>query len=514
MVKYSTIVRCFKGSPNMQATVEDFLWIALAAFLPVYCGGWQSWMTLGESVWFAFSPHSSRSASSSVQGKKFISKGESGLEMSIVMVPALLQAMSFHHGSKWGSYAKMASLVAMPQAPIAVILCAVAISMDTSLRGDVAVVFPLVWLLLDSIMKRNLSKTFTYGEMRSANIILSIALLEWTQRLWKDTDSEIVPNDIESAYVTWYPSVALSGSMGCCIVCATTSILPLPCWLRIVLNVLGPLLAVDFYLWLIRPSVNTISSMAFPGSCQWLVGFLMEHENGYHRYWGVVYWVVVLAIVSIPTYRLLSLPSGTVSVVVTRKWFHLIAVLLFGPVTWQFPQLLSLGYAVAACVLLVIETVRKDMPALQAFFVTFLDDRKDDGGHIVVSHMFLILGCAIPLWISQSIVDGTTSTPSSLLLAEFGVIVIGVGDAMGAVVGKAVGKRQWGGNRRTLEGSLAMWLSMILAGWMTCHSSANFLALLTATTFSTTLEAFTLQLDNLVLPLAGSSIILLFIPRQ
>jgi dolichol kinase len=163
-------------------------------------------------------------------------------------------------------------------------------------------------------------------------------------------------------------------------------------------------------------------------------------------YWGLVYWVAVLIVVSIPTYCLFSLPSGTISVVVTQKWFHLIAILLLGPITWQFPELMSFGYAIAACVLLVCETVRRDLPVLQSFYVTFLDDHKDDGSHIIVSHLFLILGCAGPLWISESIFDRTLRSPSSVLLAELGVILIGIGDSMGAVIGKGIGKHRWGEN--------------------------------------------------------------------
>jgi dolichol kinase len=76
------------------------------------------------------------------------------------------------------------------------------------------------------------------------------------------------------------------------------------------------------------------------------------------------------------------------------------------------------------------------------------------------------------------------------------------------------GKHKWGGNQnqRTIEGSLAMWLSMMVSGGMTCcHTSQEFVALVVATTFTTWLEACTTHLDNLVLPLAGSTILLLML---
>jgi len=151
--------------------------------------------------------------------------------------------------------------------------------------------------------------------------------------------------------------------------------------------------------------------------------------------------------------------------------------------------------------------LRRDIPLLQSFYVTFIDDTKDSDTQIIVSHMFLILGCAAPLWI----VENLGRQFSSLLLAEFGVISIGVGDAMGAIVGKGIGKRKWGMNQRTLEGSSAMFLSMIWIGAYACHSYQDYAALLVASTFVTVLEAFTLQLDNLVLPLAGSTVALLLL---
>ena len=309
-----------------------------------------------------------------------------------------------------------------------------------------------------------------------------------------------------------YPLVALSGSVSCCAFAYTGSSLRIiSWWWRLGLNVAGPLSAVEISLYV---KTNFTSSYRFvPLAFQWLTEFLIEKENGYERFWGLLYWVGILIIGSYPTYLLLSLPSkNKPSVVVTRKWFHLVAVLLFGPVTWQFPQLMSLSYAIATCILIVLETLRSDAPLLQSFYVAFLDDRKDDGGRIIVSHIFLIIGCAAPLWISEVLSNRfSSSSSSSLLLAEFGVICIGIGDAMGAVIGKSMGKHKWGKNQRTLEGSLAMWFSMIAIGMLACTSVQDYGALLLATTFTTILEAFTVQLDNLVLPIFGSSIILLIL---
>ena len=171
-------------------------------------------------------------------------------------------------------------------------------------------------------------------------------------------------------------------------------------------------------------------------------------EDKLERYWGIFYWIIVLALGSYPTFTLISLPSqNKPSVVVTRKWFHLIAILLFCPVTWRLPQLMSLSYAIAVCILVVFETLQADTPLLQSFYMAFIDDRKDGSGKVIVSHIFLIIGCAAPLWLTEFVSSTTESSPSSLslrLVAEFGVLCIGVGDAMGAVICKSIGRYKWG----------------------------------------------------------------------
>lgn len=336
-------------------------------------------------------------------------------------------------------------------------------------------------------------------------------------------------------------------------------------WWRLGLNVAGPLLVVDATLYACQATTSTaaaangsLSSSSYYYydydydsngggglpllSIRWLIDFLLETENGHERFWGLLYWAAMLAVASVPTGALLSLAAATTtttapskqqqqhkqprpSVAVTRKWFHLVAVVLFGPITVKFPELMALSYAVAASVLVVAEAVRSDVPSLQAFYGAFLDDRKDEGASgdkLVVSHLFLVVGCALPLWIGRVIASASNNAnannlllpPTSLvlLLGEFGVLCIGIGDAMGAVVGKSLGTHGWGRNKRTLEGSLAMWLSMVVVGCGACCTSLRECGvLLVAATGTTILEAFTVQLDNLVLPIFGSCVVLLLL---
>ena len=239
----------------------------------------------------------------------------------------------------------------------------------------------------------------------------------------------------------------------------------------------------------------------------------------------LIYWFATM-LVTIP----LAPTTGQISPVIARKWFHFIAVLLFVPTTILVPQLQSLSYAVAICVLLIIEVIRIDIPIVNDFYYTYLDQTKDeaDDSKFVISHIALVAGCAAPLWIIQyyhsSIfqetipVDASATMSLNVLVGLWGVWVLGIGDAMGAIIGKSFGRHKWGSNSRTIEGSMAMWFSLVISSFVTTliampvHSEVevipSVMLLLPAVFFVTLIEAYTLQIDNIVLPLAGTAMIL------
>ena len=237
--------------------------------------------------------------------------------------------------------------------------------------------------------------------------------------------------------------------------------------------------------------------------------------------------------------------------VLARKYFHLVALALFVPPTVAVPSLMALAYAVAACLLLVMEAVRGDLPTgilrrgngggrmdLNGFYEAFLDEKdlagggeggggKGGGRRFVVTHITLVCGCAIPLWISALLGHGDAqASVRSGLLPLLGVLVLGVGDTAAAAAGIGLGRTTWPGTRRTAEGSLAMLLSMVLAvvayayylhplpgggggGRAAADAVGEALGVLPELALLTALEACTGQIDNLVLPLAGSAIWLL-----
>lgn len=293
-----------------------------------------------------------------------------------------------------------------------------------------------------------------------------------------------------------------------------------------------------------------------PISLQWLVLFLSKSDestpdfsSNIPRWVFLIYWLLILLLAAFPAQwmardirKITESAKRRKSVVVSRKYFHFVAVLLFLPATIVAPSMMALSYAVALCVLLLLETTRTTVLSnntrladisINAFYEAFLDEKDvtDSSGHgrqpgvFVVTHLAMIFGCAFPLWVNEVLtkVIGSDCVSGRVfsLLPFMGIIVLGVGDAVGAVVGIYFGLHKWPGTKRTVEGSLGMFVSMVLcsvailyldpaSGTSTLHGAA-LVGLYVSPQLMTLsiLEAFTSQIDNLCLPIAASILCLL-----
>ena len=253
-------------------------------------------------------------------------------------------------------------------------------------------------------------------------------------------------------------------------------------------------------------------------------------------------------------------------VVIARKFFHIVGMLLFIPITWLDPDIMALSYAISVALLVVLEMVRgwasarnvsfecnrhattsngyaygekTDKPnqvlcSFNQWYMVFLDEKDSSAanGGLAVTHIALVAGCAFPLWIDQFLQyatinrskDGLSSPSLDLLLKLLpflGVLVLGIGDSAGAVGGMHVGRHRWpGGSSRTLEGSFCMFLSMMLVifGIGSLHRSSSIMEFAIFCAFGagvplgivTLIEASTTQIDNLCLPISSVSLFLLF----
>ncbi|KAL1302243.1 hypothetical protein AAFC00_002666 [Neodothiora populina] len=189
-----------------------------------------------------------------------------------------------------------------------------------------------------------------------------------------------------------------------------------------------------------------------------------------------VYWVVVVAL-GIAT---VTIMAPRIEVDTRRKIFHATIVTMLLPTTFVDPCFCGLALGLVLAIFLLLEVIRAgQIPPLGAAigrFVAPYVDGRDLRGPMVVSHVFLLIGCAIPLWLSLAGSDrdvegrwlGWELRPDTRDVAMVaGVVCVGMGDAAASLMGRRYGRRKWpwlGG--KSLEGSTAFSIAVMI-GLMT-----------------------------------------------
>ena len=182
----------------------------------------------------------------------------------------------------------------------------------------------------------------------------------------------------------------------------------------------------------------------------------------------VGYCLVVLAVGMAIVFRL----TAVVEVDTRRKVFHGMMVAILLPTIYIDPAFAALALALVLVVFILLDLLRaSQLPPLSkpiAYFLTPYVDGRDLRGPVVVSHIFLMIGCAVPLWMSLADSRITGDDPwrgwevygrdTSMVS---GVICVGMGDAAASLIGRRYGRRKWpwaGG--KSLEGSAAFALAV------------------------------------------------------
>ncbi|KAJ6577375.1 hypothetical protein B0H19DRAFT_1207859 [Mycena capillaripes] len=182
-----------------------------------------------------------------------------------------------------------------------------------------------------------------------------------------------------------------------------------------------------------------------------------------------------------------------------RKFFHALVVFMFLPGVAFDPAFTHLAFSVAFALFVFAEYVRYFAiyplgAAVHRFMAEFLDTK--DGGTAILSHFYLLTGCAGALWLEGP----------SRLLQFTGVLVLGIGDALASIVGKRHGRHAWSPTTsKTLEGSAAFAASVVASAWAlrVCGLAEAFSTPLyvLVVALAAVLEALSDQNDNLTLPL-------------
>ncbi|MQM10071.1 hypothetical protein Taro_042961 [Colocasia esculenta] len=272
-----------------------------------------------------------------------------------------------------------------------------------------------------------------------------------------------------------------------------------------------------------------------------------------------VYWVGIICASVVRFYNISK--HSKIERILLRKYYHLVAVLMFLPAVLLQPKFLDLAFGAALAVFLTLEMIRVSKPPCDAnymvkmtldyekvlqgtdlpsflfallapeslflaldflvwkiwplghvvheFMNAFTDHRDSDV--LIVSHFSLLLGCALPKWLSLGLNDRP-------LVPFAGILSLGIGDTMASVVGHKYGVLRWSkSGKKTIEGTAAgitsvLVMCSVLLPLMASTGyilSQHWLSLLLAVTVSGLLEAYTTQLDNAFIPLVFYSLLCL-----
>lgn len=242
----------------------------------------------------------------------------------------------------------------------------------------------------------------------------------------------------------------------------------------------------------------------------WVLSFVFSEPS--KRLTLCIYWV---SIICVSVFRFYNISKNSkMERILLRKYYHLMAVSMFLPALIFQPKFLDLAFGAAMAIFLTLEIIRiwriwpLGQPVNQ-FMNAFTDHRDSD--LLIVSHFSLLLGCALPIWMST----GYNDRP----LAPFaGILSLGIGDTMASMVGHKYGVLRWSKTgKKTVEGTAAGITSVLAACSLLLPLLAStgyiltqhWFSLLLAVTVSGLLEAYTAQLDNAFIPLFFYSLLCL-----
>ena len=191
------------------------------------------------------------------------------------------------------------------------------------------------------------------------------------------------------------------------------------------------------------------------------------------------YWVLVIALGLVVVFRL----RDVYEVDTRRKVFHFMMVAMLLPATYVDPAFAALSLATVLAVFLILDLLRaSQLPPLSKPIASFLApyvDGRDFRGPVVISHIFLLVGCATPLWLTLASLPRIGATgldgwevPTREVSMVAGVVCVGLGDAAASLIGRRWGHHKWvWGGGKSLEGSAAfataVFVGLLAAGlWL------------------------------------------------
>jgi len=223
--------------------------------------------------------------------------------------------------------------------------------------------------------------------------------------------------------------------------------------------------------WIALPPMRDPADSAsadYVGRAEYLRHYIIGEANTRLLLCG--YCVAILGIGMAVVLRL----SELVEVDTRRKVFHGMMVAMLLPTIYVDPAFVALALVLVLSIFLLLDLLRaSQLPPLSkplAYFLTPYIDGRDLKGPVVISHIFLLIGCATPLWLALAGIERIGARPwegwevaSRDVSMVAGVVCVGMGDAAASLIGRRYGRRKWpwaGG--KSLEGSVAFAIAVTL----------------------------------------------------
>ncbi|PVV03327.1 hypothetical protein BB560_002203 [Smittium megazygosporum] len=197
----------------------------------------------------------------------------------------------------------------------------------------------------------------------------------------------------------------------------------------------------------------------------WILNFVFRDTLNFGV---VIYCILVLLVFTLIYQRYLSELDSFNSkflLYMRRKYFHLLIIFLIVPPLYVSPTTCSLSLSFAFFGMCVSEFVRVlDFGGfgkqISEFYKSSLDEK--DSGKLAMSHIYLLFGCAFPIWIENNF----------SVQALSGVLAVGIGDAVASIIGIKFGRHRWFGSKKSIEGTLGF-ICSILASSLCIEYFAN-----------------------------------------
>jgi dolichol kinase len=185
----------------------------------------------------------------------------------------------------------------------------------------------------------------------------------------------------------------------------------------------------------------------------WLIDFINESSIRISIFKNWIIFTIIL----IPSIFILF-NKFNIGLCLKRKiWHFIIFGFLIQPIIIE-PELTSIALFGITGILILIEIIRSnELPPfgkkIKLLFSKY-EDEKDNEGKFILSYIYLIIGISLPFWVNN--------INNKLESSYIGLITLGLGDSIASIIGNKFGVFKWPNSNKTIEGSFAMVISIII----------------------------------------------------